>query len=332
MDTDGNRSITTQNDEEKQGGHKAARFFLGWLVALNKSITRLLKKALGSDYMAVTEDEVLDMVNALAQTPDDDDGETVIEESSAQMINNIFEYKDMTAGDVMTHRTSIVGVDMSVGLDDLIYLALDMGFSRIPVYEDSIDRIVGIIIVKDLLCLIGKDKQELDKFNVHDFIRDVIFIPESCPCSDVFKSLTSLKSGMAVVADEYGGTAGIVTLEDIIEAVMGNIQDEYDDEKSEIVRIGDEQYDVVGEADPDEVFGLFGVELPEEHEYETIAGFVTDKLGYIPEGDEISPPSIVYEGIKLVVLQVEERCIRKIRVTKAPKTVSQPPAEEDCDG
>lgn len=328
MDADGNRS-NTQNDDDKQGGHKAARFFLGWLVALNKGITKLLKKALGSDYMAVTEDEVLDLVNALAQTPDDDgDGENVIEESSAQMINNIFEYKDMTAGDVMTHRTSIVGVDMSVSLDDLIYLALDMGFSRIPVYEDSIDHIVGIIIVKDLLCLVGKDREQLDKFNVHDFIRDVIFIPESCPCSDVFKSLTSLKSGMAVVADEYGGTAGIVTLEDIIEAVMGNIQDEYDDEKSEIVKIGDDQYDVDGEADPDEVFGLFGVELPEEHEYETIAGFMTDKLGYIPEGDEITPPSVEYEGVKLVVLNVEDRCIRKIRASR----IQKPQTEEEHHG
>ena len=319
MDSDGYRSNNTQEDE-KQGGHKFRRFMLGWLVALNKGITRLLKKALGSDYISVTEDEVLDLVNALAQTPDEDGGENVIEESSAQMINNIFEFKDMNAGDVMTHRTNIVGVDMSVTLDDLIYLALDMGFSRIPVYEGSIDKIVGIVIVKDLLCLVGKDKEDLDNFHVKDFIRDVIFIPESCPCSETFKSLTSLKSGMAVVADEYGGTAGIVTLEDIIEAVMGNIQDEYDDEKSEIVKIGDEQYDVDGEADPDEVFGLFGVELPEEHEYETIAGFVTDKLGYIPEGDEIAPPSVEYKGVKLVVLQVEDRCILKIRVSRLPQS------------
>lgn len=329
MDSDGYRSNNAQPEEERHTEHKVRRFMLGWLVALNKGITRLLRKALGSDYMAVTEDEVLDMVNALAQTPDDDGGENVIEESSAQMINNIFEFKDMNAGDVMTHRTNIVGVDMSVTLDDIIYLALDMGFSRIPVYEGSIDKIVGIVIVKDLLCLVGKDKEALDSFNVKDFIRDVIFIPESCPCSDTFQSLTSLKSGMAVVADEYGGTAGIVTLEDIIEAVMGNIQDEYDDEKSEIVRVGEDQYDIDGEADPDEVFGLFGVELPEEHEYETIAGFVTDKLGYIPEGDEIAPPSVEYKGVKLVVLQVEERCILKIRASKAPQTVEQPEDDED---
>lgn len=329
MDADGNRSTGAQPEEEKQDPHRVRRFMLGWLVALNKGITRLLKKALGSDYMAVTEDEVLDMVNALAQTPDEDGGDNVIEESSAQMINNIFEFRDLTAGDVMTHRTNIVGVDMSVSLDDIIYLALDMGFSRIPVYEESIDHIVGIVIVKDLLCLVGKDKADLDQFDIHDFIRGVNFVPESCPCSDVFKSLTSLKSGMAVVADEYGGTAGIVTLEDIIEAVMGNIQDEYDDEKSDIVLVSDGVYDVCGEADPDEVFGLFGVELPDDHEYETIAGFVTDKLGYCPEGDEVTPPSVEYQGVKLVVMQVEDRCIQKIRASKIPQGSSAPAADED---
>lgn len=329
MDADGNRSSSGQPEEEKQTQHKARRFMLGWLVALNKGITKLLKKALGPDFIEVTEDEVLDMVNALAQTPDDDGGENVIEESSAQMISNIFEFKDMTAGDVMTHRTNIVGVDMSVSLDDLIYLALDMGFSRIPVYEGSIDRIVGIVIVKDLLCLVGKSREELSQFTVREFIRDVSFIPESCSCSDTFQSLTSMKSGMAVVADEYGGTAGIVTLEDIIEAVMGNIQDEYDDEKSDIVKVGEGQYDVSGEADPDEVFGLFGVKLPEEHEYETIAGFVTDKLGYCPEGDELSPPSVEYEGVKLVVLQVEDRCILRIRASKVPQDAEKPAPEEE---
>ena len=314
MDADSTRSNADTIKQPKE--HKVRRFFLAPLSALNNGLTKLLKKALGSSYN-VSEDEVLDMVDALAKRPDE-----LIEEDSAQMITNIFEFGSLNAGDVMTHRTSIVGVEVnSITLDELIYLALDLGFSRIPVYKDSIDKILGIIIVKDLLCLIGKS--DLSGFNLSDFIRDVIFIPEACPCLDIFRSLTSLKSGMAVVVDEYGGTAGIVTLEDIIEAVMGNIQDEYDDEKSEIIKVGEEQYDAVGEADPDEVLRLFGVELPEEHEYETLAGLVTDKLGYIPEGTEIAPPSVEYEGVRLVVLEVEDRCIRKIRATRAPEKPSE---------
>ncbi|MGN1110772.1 MAG: hemolysin family protein [Oscillospiraceae bacterium] len=305
---DGSRSTANQQANNE---HKAARVLLAPLIALNRGLSALLKKALGANYADVTEDQVRDLVDALA-SDDDEDG---IEENSAQMINNIFEFDNLTAADVMTHRTSIVGVDINtITLDDLIYLALDMGFSRIPVYEDSVDKIIGIVIVKDLLCLVGKP--DLTDFNISEFLRDVSFIPEACPCSDVFKTLTELKSGMAVVVDEYGGTAGIVTLEDIIEEVMGNIQDEYDDEKNDITRIDDNTYDVSGEADPETVFELFGIELPEDHEYETIAGFVTDKLGYIPEGGELVPPAVEYEGVHLVVLQVEDRTIEKIRVSR----------------
>lgn len=310
MEADAGRSTNTQ----QEGGHKAAKILLAPLVWLDKGISALLKKALGTNYADVTEDEVRDLVDALAK----DDDEDSIEENSAQMINNIFEFDNLTAADVMTHRTSIVGVDInSITLDDIIYLALDMGFSRIPVYEDTVDKIIGIIIVKDLLCLIGKE--DLSDFEVKDFLREVSYIPEACPCPDVFKTMTALKAGMAVVVDEYGGTAGIITLEDIIEAIVGNIQDEYDDEKQQIIDLGDGTYDVAGETNPEDVFELFGVELPEDHDYETISGFVTDKLGYIPEGNELTPPTVEYEGVKLIVLHVEDRNIIKIRACRAEK-------------
>lgn len=310
METDGSRSTNNEGNNE----HKVAKVLLAPLVWLDKGISAILKKALGANYADVTEDEVRDLVDALAK----DDDEDSIEEDSAQMINNIFEFDNLTAADVMTHRTSIVGVDINtITLDDLIYLALDLGFSRIPVYRDSVDKIIGIIIVKDLLCLIGKE--DLSDFDITSFLRDVSFIPEACPCPDVFKTMTALKAGMAVVVDEYGGTAGIITLEDIIEAIVGNIQDEYDDEKQLITKLNGTTYDVDGEANPEEVLELFGVELPEDHEYETISGFVTDKLGYIPEGVDITPPTVEYEGIKLVVLQIEDRSILKIRVSKTEK-------------
>ena len=311
MDTDGSRSTNNEGNNE----HKAAKVLLAPLVWLDKGISAILKKALGANYADVTEDEVRDLVDALAK----DDDEDSIEENSAQMINNIFEFDNLTAADVMTHRTSIVGVDISsITLDDLIYLALDLGFSRIPVYEGSVDKIIGIIIVKDLLCLIGKE--DLSDFDIRGFLRDVSFIPEACPCPDVFKTMTALKAGMAVVVDEYGGTAGIITLEDIIEAIVGNIQDEYDDEKQLIIKVAENIYDADGEANPEDVFELFGIELPEDHEYETLSGFITDKLGYIPESAELTPPPAVeYEGIKLVVTHIEDRSILKIRVSRSEK-------------
>lgn len=270
------------------------------LTGLNRLLSGLLKKALKDGYKDVTEDEILSMV-------DKGNESGLFEEASVEMINNVFEFDDLKAEDVMTHRINVFGVDVKTKLDDIIYLALDKGFSRIPVYEDSIDSIIGIIIVKDLLCLIGNDNCK--EFNAKDFLRDAVYIPISCSCADTFKFLNNMKSGMAVVVDEYGGTAGVVTLEDLIEAIVGNIQDEYDEESTEIRKIGDGKYEIDGETDPEEVLELFGYELPEDHEYDTIAGFVTDLLGYIPEE---GTPYADYKDIRLIVKEVKDNCIGRI--------------------
>jgi putative hemolysin len=269
------------------------------IIGLNRLFTAFLKKSLGDDYGQVTEDDILTMV--------DESGE--IEEDEAEMISNVFEFDEMNVSDVMTHRVNIIGVEAGAALDDIIYIALDEGFSRIPVYKGSIDKIIGIIIVKDLLSLVGGDNHL--SFNIDDFLRGVIFIPESCGCRDAFKELTSKKTGMAVVVDEYGGTAGILTLEDLIEAVMGNIQDEYDEEDDEITAIGKEKYEIGGETDPEDVLKLFGYELPEDHEYDTIAGFVADLLGYIPEKEDL-PVYADYEDVRFVVREAEDNFITKV--------------------
>lgn len=294
MDTDGRK--------QKK---KASEIFLFPLIMLNKGITALLRKAIGESYgKEVTEDAILSMVDAGNESG-------TIEDTSVEMINNVFEYNDLCVSDVMTHRVNIVAIDICSSLDDIIYIALEKGFSRLPVYENSIDKIVGTIIVKDLLCLIG-DKN-LEDFELKKFIRELIYIPETCTCSNAFKFMTNVKTGMAVVVDEYGGTAGIVTLEDIIESVMGNIQDEYDAESAEIKKIGEEKYEINGEADPEEVLDLFGYSLPEDHEYETISGFVIDILGYLPE-NFVNPPHGDYKDIRFVILEVCDNCIEKLIV------------------
>lgn len=295
MDTDGRKR------------NKAAEILLFPLILINKGLTFLLKKAIGESYgEEVTEDDILSMVDAGNESG-------AIEDTSVEMINNIFEFSDLCASDVMTHRVNIVGVEVNESLDDIIYIALEEGFSRMPVYEGSIDKILGIIIVKDLLCLVGSDN--LGDFNLRDFIREGVFIPEKCSCADTFKFLTGMKSGMAIVVDEYGGTAGIVTLEDIVESVMGNIQDEYDDEDALIRKLKDNKYEVHGEADPDEVLELFGYSLPDEHDYDTISGFVTDLLGYLPEDISVHPHA-VYKDLKFVIIEVCDNCIEKLIVFK----------------
>ena len=281
---------------------KPAYYLLYPLVLLEKGLHALLKKALGESFRAATEDEIRSLVDAVAES-----GE--IENSSAELINNVFEFGDQRVSDVMTHRVNMAAVDENASVDDVVYLALEEGFSRIPVFRESVDDIVGIIIVKDLLCLIGKENPE--SYRAKDFIRDVIFLPESCPCDEAFKQLTETKSGIAVAVDEYGGTAGIITAEDLIESVMGNIQDEYDDEEVKIKSIGKDKYQIDGETDPEDVLELFGYCLPEDHEYDTIAGFVTDLLGYIPEDTE-KTPHVDYEDVRFVVTEVSDNCISRI--------------------
>jgi putative hemolysin len=295
------------SDRRKSKRITIAKIFLAPLIGLNRLLTVLLKKALGDNYGGdVTEDDILRVVDAGEESG-------AIEEESAEMISNVFEFDEMNVSDVMTHRVNIIGVEAGTKLDDIIYIALDKGFSRIPVYKGSIDNITGIIIVKDLLCLVGGDKHL--EFNINDFLRDVIFIPESCPCHDAFNMLTSKKTGMAVVIDEYGGTAGILTLEDLIEAVMGNIQDEYDEEENEISEIGRDKYEIDGETDPEDVMELFGYELPENHEYDTIAGFVADLLGYIPEEADL-PINTSYKDILFVVTEAADNFITRVKAIK----------------
>lgn len=293
------------SDARKPG--KAVKILLSPLILLNKGLDKLLSKALGESYYDkddTTQDNIMSMVDAGNEYGN-------LEDESAQLINNVFEFGDLVASDVMTHRKNIVGVEINSSLDDIVYIALEKGFSRIPVFKDSIDAIVGIIIVKDLLCLVGNNNK--DNLKIDDFLREAVYVPESCSCSDAFKFLTNLKSGMGVVIDEYGGTAGIITLEDIIESIMGNIEDEYDEERELIIKRSGGAYEIDGEADPEEVLELFGYELEDNHEYDTIAGFVTDLLGYIPE-EEGEHPKVRYKDIIFKVIEVHDNCISKLIV------------------
>ena len=294
-------------DSDAQKPGKAVKILLSPLILLNKGLEKLLSKALGESYYDkddTTQDNIMSMVDAGNEYGN-------LEDESAQLINNVFEFGDLVASDVMTHRKNIVGVEINSSLDDIVYIALEKGFSRIPVFKDSIDAIVGIIIVKDLLCLVGNDNK--DNLKIDDFLREAVYVPESCSCSDAFKFLTNLKSGMGVVIDEYGGTAGIITLEDIIESIMGNIEDEYDEERELIIKRSGGAYEIDGEADPEEVLELFGYELEDNHEYDTIAGFVTDLLGYIPE-EEGEHPKVRYKDIIFKVIEVHDNCISKLIV------------------
>lgn len=238
---------------------------------------------------------------------DGDNGNGKIEKTQKDMINNIFDFDDITVAEVMTHRTDIVAVELEDNIFDVVKTVIEEGFSRIPVYKDDLDHIVGVIFAKDLLRLIGNT----NNLSVSDFIRNTIFIPTSNRCRELFDIFLSQKIHLAVVVDEYGGTAGIVTMEDLIESIVGSIQDEYDDEEDEIFELDESTFVIEGSADIQDVANALNIEIPQNDDYDTLAGFVTDLLGRIPTADE--HPSVEYGGIRFTVMVLEDRRIIKVK-------------------
>ena len=243
------------------------------------------------------------------------DEKGTIEESEKEMINNIFEFDDRSVGEIMTHRKDLTAIEMETPISEAVDLAISDGYSRMPVYEETIDNIKGLIFAKDLLSLIGDTNLESRK--VADFIRPVSFIPESNSCSDVFVEFQQKKIQAAIVVDEYGGTAGLVSMEDLIESVMGNIQDEYDNEAEEISAIDEDNFDFEGTVLLDDIEELLDIEVDEDADYDTLSGLIMDLLGRIPEEDE--HPVVEYQGVEFTVVHVEEHRIAKVHAKILPK-------------
>ena len=290
--------------------------FVKVLSVSTNAMVRLFGFNPHADEETLTEEEIRMMVDVGGE-------KGVIEDVQKEMINNIFEFDDLDAGDIMTHRTDMTAVDVNDPLTEVVQTAIESGYSRIPVFDDDPDNIIGIIYVKDLLRYIGTDLPE----NAMKLImRDPMYVPESKSCGDLFKEMTGNHTQMAVVVDEYGGTAGIVTLEDIVEAIVGNIQDEYDDEEEEISKINETTFTIDGLTDIDELDEIIGKELP-EGDYDTVAGYIISCLGYLPKEGEHN--EVMFENIKFTVLEVENRRIEKVRVEILP--VEENDDEDDDD-
>lgn len=262
---------------------------------------------------AVTEEEILQMVG-------EGEEKGVIEETEKDMIANILDFNDTTAGETMTHRTDVIAVPEDASIGQVVEAAVEHGCSRVPVYHEDIDSVVGICYVKDLLPYVGKDLPDFVKLT--DMMRPAYFIPETKKCSQLFQEMTERKVQIAIVVDEYGGTAGLITLEDLVESIVGNIQDEYDNEEEEIQQVSETEFTVDGTTSIGEIADLTGTELP-EGDYDTIAGLVTEQLGRIPKEDE--HPVITVSGLSITVLAVEDQRLAKLLIVKEPP-------EETTDG
>lgn len=280
-------------------------------VKFNSWLSRLLARLFGvreqEDAKQETEEEIRMLVDV-----GNEKGE--IEQSEKDMINNIFEFDDRYVSEIMTHRTDMIAVSRAATLTEIVSVAIDSGYSRIPVYEDGVDKIIGILYIKDLLCLIGG--QEPADFDPCSYMREVLFVPENMSCINLFSLFKQKKLLVAVAVDEYGGTAGLATMEDLLESIVGNIQDEYDDEEEEAFQIAPGCYLFDGTVSIDEVERLMNVTLDaeDESEYDTIGGLLTDALGHIPAPDE--HPSVTLGDVCFTVALVEDRRIARVRAER----------------
>jgi len=253
----------------------------------------------------VTEEEIRLMVDAGGDTG-------AIDESEMEMINNVFEFDDKTADEICTHRTDLVALSVDADKHELAEVLNEEKFSRIPVYEDNLDNIIGILHIKDLIKYIIQNK--LDEIDLRQIIRKPYFVPFSVKTDELFENMRKSKVHIAVVLDEYGGTLGLVTMEDLIEEVMGNIFDEYDEEeKPDIVASGNNTFLVNGGADLQEVSEYFGAALPVD-DYNTLSGFIISQLGRIPEPEE--QPEIAFNGMLYKVNKVDDKRISEVLVCK----------------
>ncbi len=286
---------------------KVTKPIVKFLALSTNGVLRLIGIDPHADEEVVTEEEIRMMVDVGGE-------KGVIEDTQIEMINNIFEFDDIDVADIMTHRTDMVCIDDDEPLSEAVKLSMENGFSRIPVYEEDPDNIIGIIYIKDFLKYVGTNLPKTK--TVKDMMRPAYYVPETKRCGELFTEMTEKRVQMAVVVDEYGGTAGIVTLEDLLESIVGNIQDEYDQEDEEISIINETTFTVDGITDIDEVEEHTGKTFP-EGDYDTIGGYIISVLGFLPEDGQMN--EVTFENVKLTVLNVEERRIGKVRVEILPE-------------
>lgn len=289
---------------------------------LSDHIVRLFGVNPEDDYDNVTEEEIMSMVNEGHE-------QGVLLASEAEMITNIFEFGDKEASDIMTHRKNIVAVDAEWTLKETVEFILEENNSRFPIYEEDIDNIIGILHLKDVMIYFQQHPQHKERKikNIRELIREAHFIPETRNINLLFKEMQSQKIHMEIVVDEYGQTAGLVAMEDILEEIVGNILDEYDEEEEKmIVKQPDGSYLIHGMAELRDVAEEMDIDFGDE-DHDTLNGFMTAQIDRIPQdGDEIE---ITYRGYDFKALHIENKTIRQVLVRREQHSDREENAEEN---
>lgn len=269
-------------------------------------VTNTISKLFGvgeNDEESITEEEIKMMV-------DQGEEKGTIKEEEKELINNVFEFNDITVSEIMRHRKDIFAVDINISTDELIdeLSKEEYRYSRIPVYDETIDEIKGILYVKDVLKNINKKS-----FKVKNVVKDAYFVSQNRLINEVFKEMQKNKMQIAIIVDEYGGTAGLITMEDILEELVGDIYDEYDEVEKEFERIDENTYLLAGNVPIYDVNKILNADIP-EGDYDTISGFLLEELGRIPEEQET--PIIETEKVTYKIEEYEDKRILKVKACK----------------
>jgi hypothetical protein len=279
------------------------RIFTPILFILN-NISNLLSALLGQrnddKKPTITQDELKTIVDVSNQ-------EGVLETDETEMIQNIFEFKDLTVDDIMIQRMDIVAISADMSYDEIIDVFKNRQLSRLPIYEDTIDDIIGVLYAKDLFFT----EQSKEDFDIKAVMREPVFVNEFVKISDFFKKMQQVKTHIAIVLDEYGGVAGIVTMEDLVESIVGDIYDEYDQQDEEVRKLKENIYVINGNSKLTEIQELLQVELVSK-DYESLGGYLMDKMGKIPTQGDIYED----ENFKFVISSMDKNRINKVKVIR----------------
>jgi CBS domain containing-hemolysin-like protein len=268
-----------------------------------------------SELQNVTEEEIMHMVREGHE-------QGVLEASEARMISNIFEYGDKDAHDVMTDRGNIIALDSQTTLREASRFILSQHYSRFPVYDKDLDHIIGILHLKDVMRMQRNEKLgHLPIGSVHNLLRKPLFIPETKKVDDIFKMMQGTRTQMVIVIDEYGQTTGLVALEDILEEIVGNIQDEYDVENHFIKKNSRNVWTVDGMAPLDDLEDLLHITFDEEEDIETLNGFMIFHLEHIPRENEKFV--FCYKGFEFRILSVKNRMVQKAQIKRVEEKTDQ---------
>ena len=282
--------------------------FVKFLTFVTNKVSKLFGVGENEEEI-VTEEEIKMMI-------DQGKEKGTIEEQEKELLNNVFEFDDITVSEIMTHRKDIFAVDINTNIEELMeeISKEEYRYSRIPVYDETIDEIKGILYVKDILKNINKKS-----FKIKNLIHEPYFVPQNKMINDLFKEMQQHKTQMAIILDEYAGTAGLITMEDILEELVGEIYDEYDDEEAEYEKIDENTYLISGSMTINDVNKLLDAEIP-EGDYDTISGFLQDELDRIPEEEE--NPIIETDKVTYKIEEYEDKRIIKIKACKNQNDIS----------